>query len=84
MKLKVIDLLNILANNKRNFPRYIVLLGKTYTDVYRIVQWNGYTYEFADGKEFNLCCLGYLELNDEIYIPEEFITKDLKCYIGRK
>lgn len=80
MKLKVIDLLNIIANNKKNLPRYVVLLGKTYTDIYRIIQWNGYTYEFADGLNYNLNCVGILELNDDIYIPEEFITKDLKCY----
>lgn len=80
MKIRVIDFLVLIANNKKHLPRYVVLLGKTYTDIYRIIQWNGYTYEFADGREFNLMCLDYLELNDEVYIPEEFVTEKLQGY----
>ena len=82
MKIRVIDLLVLIAN-KKCVPRYVVLLGKTYTDIYRIIQWNGYTYEFADEKDFNLICLGYLELNDYVYIPEEFITRALKEVLNK-
>ena len=84
MKIRVIDFLVLIANNKKYLPRYVILLGKTYTDIYRIIQWNGYTYEFADEREFNLTCLGYLELNDEIYIPEEFVSNKLHGYISGK
>lgn len=75
MKLRVIDLLKMIASDKK-LPRYVVLLSGAVKDEFRIITLTeGNYYIYSDGGNFNVIA-GKLELNDPIYISDEFIGKD--------
>ena len=84
--MKVIDLLNKIANTKdyKDIPKKVKITTGSLKEEYRIWVWDGLWYAYEEDGEDVCICTEKLDLNDKVEIIEENKVPDkLETYKGR-